>query len=198
MWYIVNPNQLNCINSQDFIRGVHGLALNFSDKSINKLFQVFSEGEKEISQDQFFNKLTTFKPLLAVTIEEIAKPIEYLSIALMSNNLSLLNYQDLIMKKSEFTYKQFYNMLAQDFQGIGNDSIDLICRAIFGDFYTLEAKEICRILEKIIVKFDHFDKETDSFHELLKEFFCNKGNLFLIKCEELDKDYVGRISFDSF
>ena len=136
---------------------------------------------------------------MAVTVEEISTPLEYLAIALASNNMTSELFQVFICKREEYSYKAFYECLCKDFAGIGEENLKIICTGIFGAEVKMSSNGIWKFLIGIMDPVRIFtSNEEDAFGNTLKVFMNNKGQAFLTSCEEIDKGYRGNVSFHEF
>ena len=199
LWYIINPNEKHMINSQDFIRGIKAIDVDISEKWGNKLFNTLTEGEKEVSKDIFFINLKTLKPILAVTKNQLLKPLEYLSIAIGSHNINMASLSEMILKKSFYSYKKFFEFFKQNFSGIGEKYLELICQSIFAEKISLNSQDICKLLNKLIPSYKIFDSDQEKkIKKSWKKIINEKGEEFLKFCEKIDKEYIGNISWNDF
>jgi hypothetical protein len=196
LWYVFNPNLKEFIGVEEFKRGVRGIGLDFSDKKIEYLFYLFTEGGNCITQTVLGTKLELHKPALAVKIQEIQKPLEYLSIALSSNCITFELLESMVLTQSKYTYQEFESFLKINFSGIGSPSMEKICRSIYANNLAMESKAILVCLKKLLDRIEIItDEEEFIYKSQLQEFMKTKGMDFLLLCERSDTNFTGNIPY---
>lgn len=196
LWNVVNCEQKVRINCHDLYCGMKALGLDASEKTVLKVFLEISEGENEISQEEFIRKIKAMKPLLAFTFDQVSEPLEHFAVALASHNVSLEMLKPVICKQKDYSRKAFFEFLLTEFSGVGFGNLGIIRNGVFGDFYKLSCEEIWKMISGMLPKIIVFaDSEEKIMHEKMQIFMKAERTSYLRNCERADKDFSGSISF---
>lgn len=197
IWCVMNPNSCDNIGLQEFIRGFHGLGIENPQEEIELLFYMIA-CDKKVDQNAFEKALIKYKPAHVPSYSDLKHSLEHLYLHLQIQRIDLASFLKLFTADSYY-YDELYKIFTSAPIQLDKNSAEKISRYLLISKFKVMKKDIEDKIQHFLKDWGVLSEEDEiNFDEKIKNSMKGSWEVFIKKCQSMDKGNREIITFSQF